>query len=275
MIKRILWAHLLFNNMTLCVRLGRRLQGTRQSQKAIWVCAKIHIRYWVAWTRKTAVWVMRGSRFLGIFVVKSSRSYWHRAVGCGVLKKASRAIPRFGAWAKWGVDLLWTEIKTPRKSEIRGSKRERSSMFDCVQFQMLSVEHGETLEILENGLFSENTHEPALAEYMTLQPVFCLFAYLFFKLNTFWVKSPSLSSKLFPELFFMFWWRVKLNMNFPPLPLWDNGIHFSISLTPTAATTKFYLFESSWLACIPHPSLDLKSVLVSVVTCSEKLFINF
>lgn len=35
-------------------------------------------------------------------------------------------------------------------------------------------------------------------------------------------------------------------MNIPPLPLWDNGTHFLISLTPTAATTKFYLFESSW-----------------------------
>ena len=46
-----------------------------QSEGHLRDCAKIHIRYQVAWIRRIAVWVERGSGFLSIFLVKSSRSY--------------------------------------------------------------------------------------------------------------------------------------------------------------------------------------------------------
>ena len=77
----------------------------KQSEGHLSDCAKIHIRYQVAWIRRTAVWVVRGSRFMGIFVVKSSRSYWHRGYRVWGFEKGIK-----GNTKVWGLSKVggWT-----------------------------------------------------------------------------------------------------------------------------------------------------------------------
>lgn len=76
---------------------------------------KIHIRYQVAWIRRTAVWVVRGSGFLGIFVVKSSRSYWRRGYRVWGFKKGIKGNTKVWGLSKVGVGPVTNRDKDAKK----------------------------------------------------------------------------------------------------------------------------------------------------------------
>lgn len=94
MTKRILWAHLLFNKVILGVRLGVDSRGQETVRRPFERLCKnpYKISRWLGSGEQQCGWV-RGSRFMGIFVVKSSRSYWHRGYRVWGFEKGIRAIP--------------------------------------------------------------------------------------------------------------------------------------------------------------------------------------